>query len=64
MEQPNVVDATPLTQEELIEGERLAFIAAIEESLADPRPDIPHEVVREEIMAKIRNLERRIKASR
>lgn len=54
---------TPLSPEALDEAERQALIAAVAEALADPRPDIPHEEVRAEIMAEIEELERRIAAS-
>jgi hypothetical protein len=54
---------TPLSPEALDEAERQALIAAVAEALADPRPDIPHEEVRAEIMAEIEELERRITAS-
>ena len=53
----------PLTREELDEAERLALIAAVEKSLADPRPDIPHEVVRAEMLAEIEDLEQQIRAA-
>ena len=53
----------PLTSEELDEAERLALIAAVEEALADPRPDIPHEVVRAEMLAEIEELEQQIRAA-
>ncbi len=53
----------PLSAEALDEAERRALIAAVEEALADPRPDIPHEEVRAEIMAEIEELERQIAAS-
>ncbi len=52
-----------LSTEALDEAERRALIAAVEEALADPRPDIPHEEVRTEIMAEIEELERQIAAS-
>ena len=53
----------PLSDEALDEAERQALIAAVEEALADPRPDIPHEEVRAEIMAEIEELEHQIAAS-
>jgi predicted DNA-binding transcriptional regulator len=53
----------PLSDEALDEAERRALIAAVAEALADPRPDIPHEEVRAEIMADIEALERQIAAS-
>ena len=52
----------PLSDEALDEAERRALIAAVQEALADPRPDIPHEEVRAEIMAEIEEMERRIAA--
>ncbi len=52
----------PLSPEALDEAERLALTAAVAESLADPRPDIPHEEVRAEIMADIEALERQLAA--
>lgn len=53
----------PLSPEALDEAERLALTAAVAESLADPRLDIPHEEVRAEILAEIEELERQIAAS-
>lgn len=53
----------PLSDEALDEAERRALIAAVGEALADPRPDIPHEEVRAEIMTEIEELERQIAAS-
>ena len=53
----------PLSAEDLDEAERRALIAAVAEARADPRPPIPHEEVRAEIMAEIEELERRIAAS-
>ena len=53
----------PLTDEELDQAERLALIRAVEELLADPAPDIPHEVVRAEMLAEIEELERQIAAT-
>lgn len=53
----------PLSDEDLDEAERRALAAAVAEALADPRPDIPHEEVRAEIMAEVEELERRIAAS-
>lgn len=53
----------PLSDEDLDEAERRALIAAVAEALADPRPDIPHEEVRAEIMAEVEELERQIAAS-
>jgi len=53
----------PLSDEALDEAERQALIAAVKEARADPRPAIPHEEVRAEIMAEIEELERQIAAS-
>ena len=53
----------PLSDEDLDEAERQALIAAVAEARADPRPPIPHEEVRAEIMAEIEELERQIAAS-
>jgi len=47
----------------LDEAERQALIAAVAEARADPRPSIPHEEVRAEILAEIEELERQIAAS-
>jgi hypothetical protein len=53
----------PLSAEALDEAEYRALAAAVAEALADPRPDIPHEEVRAEILAEIEELERQIAAS-
>ena len=53
----------PLSAEALDEAERRALAAAVAESLADPRPDVPHEEVRAEILAEIEALERRLAAT-
>jgi chorismate mutase len=53
----------PLSDEALGEAERQALIAAVAEARADPRPSIPHEEVRAEILAEIEELERQIAAS-
>lgn len=50
----------PLSAEALDEAEHQALIAAVAEALADPRPDVPHEEVRAEILAEIEALERRL----
>ena len=50
----------PLSAEALDEAERRALAAAVAEALADPRPDVPHEEVRAEILAEIETLERRL----
>ncbi len=52
-----------MSAEDLDEAERRALIAAVVEALADPRPDIPHEEVRAEMLAEIEELERRIAAT-
>lgn len=54
---------TPLSAEALDEAERRALTAAVAEALADPRPDIPHEEVRAEILADIEALERQLAAA-
>ena len=52
----------PLSAEALDEAERRALAAAVAEALADPRPDVPHEEVRAEMLAEIEALERRLAA--
>lgn len=52
----------PLSAEALDDAERRALTAAVAEALADPRPDVPHEEVRAEILAEIEALERRLAA--
>lgn len=47
----------PLSAEALDEAERRALIAAVAEALSDPRPDIPHEEVREEILRELEHLQ-------
>ena len=51
---------TPLSAADLDEAERRALIAAVAEARADPRPPIPHEEVRIEILAEIEELERQL----
>ncbi len=53
----------PLSAEALDEAERQALVAAVAEARADPRPDIPHEEVRAEILADIEALERQLAVS-
>lgn len=53
----------PLSGEALDEAERRALVAAVAEARADPRPDIPHEEVRAEILAEIEALERQLAVS-
>lgn len=53
----------PLSVEALDEAERRALVAAVAEARADPRPDIPHEEVRAEILADIEALERQLAVS-
>jgi len=53
---------TPMSAKALVEAERRALIAAVAEARADPRPGIPHEEVRAEIMAEIEELERQLAA--
>ena len=57
------VVSAPLSAAILEKVERRALIAAVSEALADPRPDIPHQEVRAEILADIEALERQIVAS-
>ena len=52
----------PLSPEALEEYERRALAAAVQEALDDPRPDIPHGVVREEMMRNLAELQRRMAA--
>ena len=52
----------PLSAAVLGEAERRALVAAVAEARADPRPDIPHEEVRAEILAEIEALEHRLAA--
>lgn len=49
----------PLSAEALDEAERRALAAAVAEALADPRPDVPHEEVRAEILRELEELCRR-----
>ncbi len=53
----------PLSDKALDEAGRRALATAVAEDLADPRPAIPHEEVRAEILADIEELERQIAAS-
>lgn len=57
--QPNT-SSSPLSAEALDEAERRALIAAVAEARADPRPPIPHEEVRAEMLAEIEQLEREL----
>ena len=57
------VVSAPLSAAILEKVERRALIAAVSEALADPRPDIPHQEVRAEILADIEVLERQVVAS-
>lgn len=57
--QPNT-PPLPLSAEALDEAERRALIAAVTEARADPRPSIPHEEVRAEMLAEIEQLEREL----
>jgi len=54
---------SPLSAKALDEAERRTLIAAVAEALADPRPDVPHEEVRAEMLADLEVLERQIAAS-
>ncbi len=49
----------PLSAEALDEAERQALIAAVAEARADPRPDIPHEKVRAEMLRDLEELQHR-----
>jgi len=51
---------TPLSAEDLDEAERRALIAAVAEARADPRPPIPHEEVRAEMLRDLEELRRRL----
>jgi hypothetical protein len=51
-----------MSAEALDEAERRALIAAVAESLADPRPDIPHEEVRAEMLRDLAELRQRMEA--
>lgn len=55
-------EATPvsLSAEALDEAERRALMAAVAEARADPRPDIPHEEVRAEMLRDLEELRRRL----
>ena len=46
----------PMSEEDLVEAERLALIAAVAEARADPRPDVPHEEVRAEMLRELAEL--------
>lgn len=52
----------PLPPEVLDEAERQALAAAVAEARADPRPDVPHEEVRAEMLAELEALEHRLAA--
>lgn len=54
---------SPLSAIALDEAERRTLIAAVAKALADPRPDVPHEEVRAEMLADLEILERQIAAS-
>ena len=54
------VAPTSLSAEALDEAERRALIAAVTEARADPRPDIPHEEVRAEMLRDLEELRRRL----
>ncbi len=56
-----MMSAIPLDIEEM---ERRAIQAAVDEALADPRPSVPHEEVRADMLAQMERLRRRIEASR
>lgn len=44
------------------EADRRALAAAVAVALADPRPDIPHEQVRAEMLREIEELSRKIES--
>ena len=46
----------PLSADALGEVERQALAAAVAEALADPRPDVPHEEVRAEMLCDLAEL--------
>ena len=52
----------PLSAEALDEAERRALIAAVAEARADPRPDIPHEEVRAEMLRDLEELRQSLEA--
>ena len=52
----------PLSAEALDEAERRALVAAVAKALADPRPDIPHEEVRAEMLRDLEELRQRLEA--
>ena len=52
----------PLSAEARDEAERRALVAAVAEALADPRPDIPHEEVRAEMLRDLEELRQRLEA--
>ena len=52
----------PMSAEALDEAERRALIAAVAEARADPRPPIPHEEVRAEMMRDLDELRQRMEA--
>ncbi len=52
----------PMPPETLDEAERRALAAAVAEARADPRPDVPHETVRAEVLAELAELEKQIAA--
>ena len=51
-----------LSAEALDEVERRALVAAVAEALADPRPDIPHEEVRAEMLRDLEEMRQRLEA--
>jgi hypothetical protein len=55
------MSAVPLDIEEM---ERRAIQAAVDEARADPRPSVPHERVRAEMLAQMQRLRRKIEAAR
>ena len=49
-----------LPTEALDEAERRALIAAVAEARADPRPEVPHEEVRAEMLRELEELRQRL----
>lgn len=45
------------------EVERRLLVKAVEEALNDPRPAVPHEIFRQEIIKKIEDLDKKVAAT-
>lgn len=58
---PETLDEASETAEPFAR-ERRALAAAVAEARADPRPDVPHETVRPEMLAELAELEKQIAA--